>query len=211
MNMSNITFVLTSCGRYDLLRYTLKSFLQYNTHPIEKYIIIEDGAYNNELGAVMEEYPWMEWIVNGKRIGQIKSVDKAYKLVTTDYLFHCEDDWEFYRTGFIEKSLEVLEQNPKIIQLWLRERTDTMGHPVEGDFLSLGYMGRWHGFSFNPALKRMSDYLKIGASYEKITKNETLAASMSEAEIGIVYKDLGYRAMITEQGYVKHIGWGRHV
>ena len=98
MNMSNITFVLTSCGRYDLLRYTLKSFLQYNTHyPIEKYIIIEDGAYNNELGQVMNEYPWMEWIVNGKRIGQIKSIDRAYSLVKTEYIFHCEDDWEFYR------------------------------------------------------------------------------------------------------------------
>jgi hypothetical protein len=209
--MSNITFVLTSCGRYDLLRYTLKSFLQYNTHSIDKFIIIEDAGYTKELGEVMEEYPWMEWIVNGKRIGQIKSIDRAYKLVTTDYIFHCEDDWEFYREGFIEKSLEVLENHPNIIQYWLRERTDTMGHPVEGDLMSLNYLGVWHGFSFNPGLKRISDYHKIGSSYEAITSNLTLAASGSEAEIGIVYKDLGYRAMISEQGYVKHIGWGRHV
>jgi len=31
-----------------------------------------------------------------KNIGQIKSIDKAYSMVDTEYIFHCEDDWEFY-------------------------------------------------------------------------------------------------------------------
>lgn len=206
-----ISFVLTSCGRYDLLKMTLESFIKYNTHPINTFIIIEDGPYNTQLGELMNVYSSMQWVVNGKRIGQIKSVDRAYSLVKTEYIFHCEDDWEFHRSGFIEESLDILNAHPNIIQYWLRERTDTMGHPLEGDLLALNYIGRWHGFSFNPGLKRMSDYEKVGKSYEAITSNLTLDAGNSEAEIGCVYKDLGYRAMIAKEGFVKHIGWGRHV
>ena len=32
-------------------------------------------------------------LVNKKRMGQLFSIDKAYSLVTTEYIFHCEDDW----------------------------------------------------------------------------------------------------------------------
>ena len=47
-----VTFVLTSCGRPDLLEKTLDSFLKYNTFVIKNYIITEDSAIqgiNNNL------------------------------------------------------------------------------------------------------------------------------------------------------------------
>lgn len=42
--MKKITFVLTSCGRNDLLEKTLDSFFKWNTYPIERYIISEDSV-----------------------------------------------------------------------------------------------------------------------------------------------------------------------
>ena len=56
-------------------------------------------------------------IYNETNIGQIKSIDKnIYSLVKTEFIFHCEDDWEFYSYGFIEKSINILSNNLKYLQ-----------------------------------------------------------------------------------------------
>ena len=39
-------------------------------------------------------------------IVSIKSIDSVYSTIDTEYIFHCEDDWEFYDSSFIEKSLK---------------------------------------------------------------------------------------------------------
>src|SRR5271170_1236016 len=41
---SDVTVVVTSCGRQDLLERTMDSFLKYNRYPISKYIIVEDSG-----------------------------------------------------------------------------------------------------------------------------------------------------------------------
>jgi hypothetical protein len=40
----DITFVLTSCGRFDLLTDTIASFLAFNTAPIARYLVVEDSG-----------------------------------------------------------------------------------------------------------------------------------------------------------------------
>ena len=42
-NRESITFVLTSCGRPDLLDRTLKSFFKFNKFKINKYYVVEDS------------------------------------------------------------------------------------------------------------------------------------------------------------------------
>jgi hypothetical protein len=43
---------------------------------------------------VIEEFgDVFDVIVNKKRMGQLFSIDKAYSVVDTEYIFHCEDDW----------------------------------------------------------------------------------------------------------------------
>lgn len=211
-----VTVVLTSCNRYDLLEQTIDSFLAYNTYTnIKDFFVIEDFYYNQNINRLIIKYPSIKFIINDQRIGQIKSIDKIYKNINTKYIFHMEDDWLFYRSGFIEESVEFLEksENMNIIQLWLRERHDTNGHPVVGNLLSLNYVNEWHGFSFNPGLKRLSDY-KILSSYEKAVqdyKSKYYFPNNPESIIGIIYKNLGYRAAISEKGFLRHIGYGRTV
>ena len=60
-------------------------------------------------------------------MGQVAAIDRAYGGVTSEYIFHCEDDWEFHATGLIEKSKVILENNPSILQVWLRGLADTNG------------------------------------------------------------------------------------
>ena len=45
----------------------------------------------------------LEFIFNERRRGQILSIDRLYSTIDTEYIFHCEDDWEFYKKRFAKK------------------------------------------------------------------------------------------------------------
>ncbi|MEI9805488.1 MAG: glycosyltransferase [Pseudolabrys sp.] len=152
-----ITLVLTSCGRLNLLQQTLQSFVKFNTYPIAQAIIIEDSGKLDLRASLGMELPFpVKIIQNETNLGQIKSIDVAYAQVETPYIFHCEDDWEFFKPGFIEASLDILEQDPKVICVWLRAYDDTNDHPIERlahgryNYMALNYDRLWHGFTFNP-------------------------------------------------------------
>lgn len=215
MKQSLVTLVITSCQRQDLLQRTLFTFFQYNTYPILRTIVIEDSGVKGINDELKRIYPDILWIENSKRLGQIASIDKAYSFVSTPYIFHCEDDWEFYRSGFIEASMNVLETHPNIINVWLRERSDMNGHPIEFEannfaWLAHNYQGIWHGFTFNPTLKRVLDYQILG-KYGAITKFNRQKPYESEAKIGNFYKSIGFKAVILNKGYCRHTGGGRQI
>jgi len=37
------------------------------------------------------------------------AAEKAWSQVTTEFVFHLEDDWTFLRSGFIEPALKILK------------------------------------------------------------------------------------------------------
>ena len=111
--MSEVSIVITSCGRPDLLEKTIDSWMKYNgTVSIAQWIISEDSGIPDINKKIVEKYPNFTWIHAEKRRGQIKSIDEAYSHVKTPYVFHLEEDWETYRGGVIEESLEILKSNP---------------------------------------------------------------------------------------------------
>ena len=161
-----VSLIITSCGRFDLLEETLDSFFKYNTYPIKKIIITEDSTEGNKLKKLVSKYENQNFqlIVNETRLGQLKSIDKAYKEVDTEYVFHCEDDWEFFREGFIEKSIELLKEDEKILIVGGRAKEDY----VEGfffdeseDYVSKSgerfYKVKGEIFTYNPGLRRKKD------------------------------------------------------
>ena len=230
-NTNKVTFVLTSCGRVDLLEKTLTSFFKYNTYPIEKYILIDDSAdekvfedikkLNQKFGNIFDLH------FNHEKLGQTKSIDKVYSMVDTDYIFHCEDDWEFYDSDFIEKSIEILEEDNKILQVWIRPKKDNIVSNISDQIIqtkngtkyrkvlktSFKYyqdgienvVHDYNGFSFNPGLRRIVDYKSI-ISYFNFG---------GEHLIDSFYKDLNYYVVslseFNDEGYVRHIGWERRV
>lgn len=210
--METISCVFTSCGRFDLLERTFKSFVQQNTYPIQEYIIIENSALPNAEAALkkfLDPSLNVKIIINETNIGQVASIDKAYSFVKSDYIFHCEDDWEFFDSGFLEKSLDVLQFNPKLTNVSLRIRFDGERgsmHPVSDKMSTTNgtiyheylpaYLGIWHGFSWNPGLRRLSDYLKV-APYKQY---------QNEQGVGKVFYEMGYKSACLEKFYCKHIG-----
>lgn len=212
-----VTVVLTSCGRPDLLELTIASFDKFNTYPVDRKIIIEDGGADFMAGTRPDG--WHVYCVRddkGCRVGQISAIDLAYGFVKTPYIFHLEDDWEFYAPGFIERSMEVLENEPKCICVWLRHPADTNGHPVKmyaskNGTLQLSTNYKWRGFTFNPGLRRLEDYKRIAPFSHKV-KWDRSKPWQAEQNIGELYFRLGYYAVIFRGGgYVRHIGNGRHV
>lgn len=219
----SVSVVITSCNRPHLLKNTLESFLKFNTFPIEQFIIVEDSGMNNINDFVLDLLDKKKTLLiyNETNIGQVKSIDKAYANVKTDYIFHCEEDWEFLDYGFIERSLQILNTDPKIFTVWLRPHNDTSLHPIIktqdlGGFYKMdpnySYIYKntiytWCGFTFNPGLRRTSDCMLF---YPYSNCKKTIYKSIvSEYDVNINYRELGFYAVITDkiQGYVKHIGW----
>jgi hypothetical protein len=210
-----VTVILTSCGRQDLLERTIDSFLKFNTYPIDKWWIYEDSGVVGINDRLKEKYPFINWIEPPQRTGQIVALDTLWSKVETEYAFTLEDDWEFYRSGFIEDSMAILEANPTIGQVWIRERNDTNGHPIQWiEGQEWGIMktnhGLWTGLCFNPSLKRTADYTLI-APFNKWTQFNRKQPWKAESDIGRIYAARGFKAAILPKGYIRHLGEGRHV
>lgn len=232
---AKVTFVMTACGRPDLMEKTLDSFFKFNKYPIEKFIVTEDSAdpeifkeckslndkkYQNKI----------QFIFNEKKLGQSKSIDLAYSMVETEYVFHCEEDWEFYNEGFIDESIRVLKGDEHILQAWIRPKSDRILNDIKPeiyeingvrvrDVLPKSFMVKgglsdgkdlivrdYMGFSWNPGLKRMSDYKLLKNGYSGFTEEHMIDSFYRSHNKGFKVVSISDH---DEDGFVKHIGWGR--
>jgi hypothetical protein len=211
---SLVTFVLTSCGRFDLLEQTLSSFLTYNTAPIVRYIVVEDSANQGVFSVVCKTKVKMEVLVNDPPVGQLAAIDRAYALVSTPYIFHCQDDWLFFRSGFIEQSLALLESFPELTNIICRSSgqnpvhdklykgTDLLNHhEIKFRRARLQNDPVWGGYSFNPGLRRLSDYRRLGL----------FAPMRHEAFISRFFRQLGKSIAALDEPAYQTIGRERSI
>ena len=214
--------VITSCDRWDLLKDTLDSFIRVNCGGMkpDATLIIEGSGrqdqpdwfrenrhyYSSNIGTVA-------WLANEGRKGQVYSIDRAYQMVKTDYIFHCEDDWSFVKGGdFLTQSKKLLERYPHIIQVSLRG--DSGWHqlidkpPYEGCKIAMPYWRSWWGgISWNPGLRRLSDYKKLGTYGKYVGYGKT--GLLHERELSKMLLDQGYLIADLNEIYVVHTGGSR--
>ena len=212
------TVALTSCGRFDLLARTLRSLLPKLDGPPAGIFIAEDSGdrgIHDVASQFDSSYSDINVIVNDPPLGQIKSIDRLYSRIGTDWIFHCEDDWEFFCEGFIGKSFSILNEFDLYSMVALRSLSD-YGQTVLGPYTAtssgIGYHVAdgaipWNGDSaglhFNPGLRRMRDYRIVGP-YARF------GDGASELRVSRVYRDLGYRVACLADPAVRHIGDARH-
>jgi GT2 family glycosyltransferase len=209
--MEPYSVVITSCGRFDLLRRTLASLLPSLDRPFEAFYIVEDSGQSAIYDSVSSFGVRFEILMNERNLGQIASIDRAYQRVTTPLIFHCEDDWEFLRSGFLTQSARLLALYPDVSMVGLRSRAEL--NPLMRDVPSQNaadipfyfYEPRRHpeyfSYSFNPGLRRLDDYRQIGP----------FARLGHEPDISYAFKKAGFRMAALEEAAVRHIGWDRHV
>ena len=210
---SDVTFVVASAARFDLLETTLESFLQYNSAAIAKYVLTEDRG-GRKVMDVLEQFPvQFDVLVHEPPIGAYASIDRAYETVTTPYIFHCEDDWRFFRSGFIEESKVLLDAFPKISMVLCRGPGQTVmsdriyqGDRQEHRGVAFRCAPRladphWLGYSFNPGLRRLLDYKKVGSFNRR----------GMEIDASIFFKRQGMTMAVLEEPACETIGYQRHI
>lgn len=213
-----VTVVLTSCKRYDLLKRTIASFLKQNTYPIEQFIITEDGPTNG-MDVAAFGLPKLKILSAPRQQGQLYTIDKAYDEVYTEYIFHCEDDWEFLKPGFIEDSMAIMERYPKVFSCRIVDNLTTAlplgSNPVYPDLQLLDpARSICPTLSWNPGLLRTKDYLDIGGNYAKacgIERFNPNAGAVHELELSLLYYKLGFVVASMPTLYIRHTGFKRHV
>lgn len=210
-----ITAVITSAGRHDLLKRTLESYQEHaDLNAIETFIV-EDSPADRPGWLSQGAFPRLgtvHWVPNRVSRGQVYSIDRAYELVRTPYVMHLEDDWKFLRPRFLNASVDILEACPDILQVLLGHYN---GHPVEQlpqypfQTKTLNWREGWSGFSWNPGLRRISDWHRIG-SYGR---HAGYSANGLAPELGLsrLYAELGYRVGCLPDICTEHLGNGRSV
>jgi hypothetical protein len=196
---AKVSVVLTANGKKEYLTRTIESFLEFNTYPIEKFIITNDfseSSYLEHIKPLLEKNSLIDDVLiisDNTNKGQLYRIDQGYSSVESYYIFHCEEDWEFVKSGFIEASLKILKNN-HIFSTQLHGYTDQQGD-IKVDSPILYFLGLeaeelvadgerfrhmrrdWNdtfvGFSFNPGLRRLKDYKSIG-SYAQLIKETDL-------------------------------------
>lgn len=215
--MERYTVALTSCGRFDLLERTLRSLLPRLDDPPAKVLIAEDSG-NRGIFEVVQQFsgdgPPFEILVNDPPLGQIGSIDRLYSRIETEWIFHCENDWEFFADGFIGSSFALLKEFDRVSMVGLRDCAGFRPgyyQPEESSAGGIGFRladprvaGSYSGLVFNPGLRRMRDYELVG-------RYAALRYPVNEMRVGEYYRQAGFRVACHVDPAVRHIGEGRHV
>lgn len=221
MANKEVSLFVTSCGRPELLKRTLESFVKFNTYPIKEAIVCEDSGIIGIVDFAKNILPYpIIFCYNPIRIGQMKTIEKYTQLIKTSYVFHLEDDYEFFDSGFIELSFQIMDSDPKISQVLLEDEQHTfakidIGHPLcykvmtydpkIYDYKSID--GPLSLFSWRPSLKKI-EIQKLRMPYEPWDDEYTIQLQINK---------LSYYSVVTKnekdgkKGFCTHIGINYHV
>ena len=121
-----ISLIINSCGRLDLLNRTISSFMKYYPHskyPLYEKILIDDCRKKQDAINIINEYlPDFEIMFTEDSLIDLRpenhkrkeyristAMDKMSKQIITNWIYHLEDDWEFYEYGFIDDAFDIFE------------------------------------------------------------------------------------------------------
>ena len=232
MQNRTVTVCVTSYNRFELLRQTIDSFLSLNTYPIERFLVVEDSANLEMWDTITKEYgDTIELMFNEVNLGQPQSIDKAYRTITTDYIYHTEDDYLYVgNPSFIQDSISILEERLDVHQVWLRHLENYLVshgpaalHGEEGirlfedevrltstqvpyRMLRVPHWGNWCGFSWNPGLRRTRDYRRLfPAGYAAHVQPDKIGFQ-AEYHCNLHAMENGYRAALMINGACNNVG-----
>jgi Glycosyl transferase family 2 len=204
------TLAITSCNRHDLLERTLRSFVECTSHPPSETIILEDGNADKPafLDQIFPRLGKLKWLKNGERRGQSYSIDRLYSELRDEYIFWCEDDWEFTEGHFLQPSKKILDENKDISMVALRS---DWNHPLvkdpRGFEIAEPYWGGvWGGTCWNPGLRRLSDFKRFGSYGRHVGYGQHGLGH--EKEWSKLHLDSGYRTACLPR-HCHHIGGER--
>lgn len=130
-----ITFTITTCKRYDLFEKTMNSFLACckDLHLIDEWLCVDDNSSAEDREKMKTNYPFFTFYFKTvEEKGHPRSMNIIHRTVKTPYIFHMEDDWEFfYPSNYITQCLEILSQKSDIGQCLLNRNYAEIARDVD--------------------------------------------------------------------------------
>lgn len=212
-NTPEVSFVITTCNRLDLLEQTLNSFFELCKFPFKEYVMTDDSGDDSVYTQLVAKWGHKFKIIqNNPKLGLSKSIDRLWNAVSTEYIFHCEDDWKFDANPYlIEESLSILQEHDHVHQVQVRHIYDTPHKPDEQLYSTLNFANfrklpwwrnEWTGYSWNPGLRRKSDYHNMFPNGIQEFGDEIDCSKHS--------MKFNYLAVMLENTACAHIGYDRH-
>jgi hypothetical protein len=91
-----------------------------NTGTVKNLIVVEDSGVQgvNDFAQAMCPFP-VTLLYNRVPMGKLRSLDRAYDLVRTEFVMHIELGTVFKKPNFVEKSAPLLFADSKVLTVWL--------------------------------------------------------------------------------------------
>ena len=150
----------------------------------------------------------------------MKTIEKYTQLIKTPYVFHLEDDYEFFDSGFIELSFRILDSDTKISQVLLEDEQHSYSKVDINNPLCYKVMtnkpneinanngdGPLTVFSWRPSLKRI-EIQKLRMPYQPWDDEYTIQLKVNK--IGM-YSVITKNIKDGKKGFCTHIGKNYHV
>ena len=205
---TDITTFVLSCDRLDVLDRTIQSFNETKEY-VTKMVIVDDSATPGVFQSLVDKYGYYcDVICFPKNRSQWWAMDFMVSYCDTDYIFYLEDDWQFLKSGYMQKSKDILVKyrNIGVIDISLRtfeeQGIDSYHKEVIDGFhykkawKITDYHLHWYGWVGSPNLKRRDDLILLG----RVEKWH------NEWNIDRKFLGLGFKSVFLEDRYVVHLG-----
>lgn len=206
MKLSNVTLCLTIGKRPKELEQTLHSLFSFVQ--FQEVIAINDFGDDPTSEAFLRCCPDGKLIDLKTNLGHHRAVDYMYNQVSTDYIFHCEDDWLFDHLPDVPNAIALLHENPKISCISFRKYEDFLYNaedqakilPLDtelGEYIRVDHLHeQWYGYSFNPHIARKELWAKF-SPFSQFKKERHISRHLRKQ---------GYFMAFLKQGACHHIG-----
>jgi len=214
---SDITTFVLSCNRLDVLRKTMKSFVDTKDYTT-KMVIVDDSAADGVFEKLVEEYgSYCDIICFPHNRSQWWAMDFMVSYCDTEYIFYLEDDWEFSRTGYLSDSKKILQKYRNVGVVDISWRTfewqgidsydkEIVRFKADDDSQVSFYWKKpwritdyhlaWYGWVGSPNLKRRDDLILLG----RVEKWH------AEWNIDRKFLAMGFKAVFLDGQYCTHLG-----
>lgn len=224
-----ITLTITTCKRLDLFQKTMNSFLNccLDLNLIDAWICIDDNSSEEDRKKMKELYPFFTFILKDESSkGHARSLNILKDHVKSPYVFHLEDDWQFYvQKDYVSTLLKVLEtEGPKCGQALINKNyietieQNTVGGISKKTYDNTYYLIHefyqgeelnknqhrgancfyWPHYSLRPSITRKAIFDELG-NYKETNCH-------FERDYAEKYIQKGYYSCFLDGVYTRHIG-----
>lgn len=210
---SDITAFILSCNRLHLLKRTVETFMATKEIKV-KTVIVDDSGEEGVFEYLVKEYgDFSDIVCFPVNRGLFWAKDFMTSFCHTEYIFYIEEDWEFLKPGYLQKSKEILQKYREIGSIDISWRTfEEYGLKTydenaleDGTFyyktplkISKDHL-HWLLWMGSPNLKRREDLILLG----RVEKY------FNEWNVDRKFHSLGLKGIYLNDRYVTHIGDGQ--